>query len=174
MRKTLTLLAFFGFAAIFAQTASNLTEFKENIASQKAEAKAQLKPYRFDGSKITYFNFKTYKQVKEVEIYLFNNTDYRFSFNGKSLPNDITIEIYDKEKTAGDRILLKKFDGIQGKNMLVESSELNQTYQSKTSSDLRLKRVFVDYVITAVPGANNQMPTMKERGAVVLVMGYKN
>lgn len=174
MRKTLTLLAFFGFAAIFAQTASNLTEFKENIASQKAEAKAQLKPYRFDGSKITYFNFKTYKQVKEVEIYLFNNTDYRFSFNGKSLPNDITIEIYDKEKTAADRILLKKFDGIQGKNILVESSELNSTYQGKTSSDLRLKRVFVDYVITAVPGANNQMPTMKERGAVVLVMGYKN
>ncbi len=174
MRKTVTLLAFFGFAVMFAQTASNLTEFKENIASQKAEAKAQLKPYRFDGSKITYFNFKTYKQVKEVEIFLFNDTDYRFSFNGKSLPNDITIEIYDKEKTAVDRILLKKFNGIQGKNMLVESSELNGTYQSKTSSDLRLKRVFVNYVITAVPGANNQMPTMKERGAVVLVMGYKN
>jgi len=174
MKKILALLAFFGFAALFAQTASNLTEFKENIASQKAEAKAQLKPYRFDGSKITYFNFKTYKQIKEVEIYLFNNTDYRFSFNGKSLPNDITIEIYDKEKTAADRILLKKFDGIQGKNILVESAELNDTYQSKTSSDLRLKRVFVDYVITAVPGANNQMPTMKERGAVVLVMGYKN
>lgn len=174
MKKTLTLLALFGFAILFAQTASNLTEFKENIASQKAEAKAALKPYRFDGSKITYFNFKTYKQVKEVEIYLFNNTDYRFSFNGKSLPNDITIEIYDKEKTASDRVLLKKFDGIQGKNILVESPELNATYQSKTNSDLRLKRVFVDYVITAIPGANNQMPTMQERGAVVLVMGYKN
>lgn len=174
MKQTFTLIAFFALAVIFAQTASNLTEFKENIASQKAEAKAQLKPYRFDGSKITYFNFKTYKQVKEVEIYLFNNTDYRFSFNGKSLPNDITVEIYDKEKTAGDRVLLKKFDGIQGKNLLVESSELNATYQSKTNSDLKLKRVFVNYIITAIPGANNQMPTMKERGAVVLVMGYKN
>jgi len=174
MKKTLTILALFGFAILFAQTASNLTEFKENIASQKAEAKSQLKPFRFDGSKITYFNFKTYKQVKEVEIYLFNNTDYRFSFNGKSLPNDITIEIYDKDKTQGDRILLKQFDGIQGKNVIVESSELNDTYREKSNSKGRLKRVFVDYVITAVPGAQNKKPTMKERGAVVLVMGYKN
>jgi len=131
MKKTLTLFALFGFAILFAQTASNLTEFKENIATQKAEAKSKLKPYRFDGSKITYFNFKTYKQVKEVEIYLFNNTDYRFSFNGKSLQNDITVEIYDKDKTEGDRTLLKKFDGIQGKNILIESAELNDTYHSE-------------------------------------------
>jgi hypothetical protein len=89
MKKSLILLSFLSFAVIFAQTAANLTEFKENIAAQKVEAKSQLKPYRFDGSKITYFNFKTYKQVKEVEVYLFNSTDYRFSFNGKSL-NSIT------------------------------------------------------------------------------------
>lgn len=174
MKKTLTIIGLFSFVLLFAQTASNLTEFKENIASQKAEAKAQLTPYRFDGSKITYFNFKTYKQVKEVEIYLFNNTDYRFSFNGKSLPNDITIEIYDKDKTEGDRILLKKFTGIQGKNVLVESAELNETYRAEKNSNGRLKRVFVDYIITPVPGAQNKKPTMKERGAVVLVMGYKN
>lgn len=174
MKKTLTLLGIFGFVILFAQTAANLTEFKENIASQKAEAKAQLKPYRFDGSKITYFNFKTYKQVKEVEIYLFNNTDYRFSFNGKSLPNDITVEIYDKDKTQGDRVLLKSFSGIQGKNITLESSELNDIYQKEKGTGGRLKRVFVDYVITAIPGAENKKPTMKERGAVVLVMGYKN
>jgi hypothetical protein len=174
MKRILTLLALFGIAILFAQTASNLTEFKENIAAQKAEAKTQLNPYRFDGSKITYFNFKTYKQVKEVEIYLFNNTDYRFSFNGKSLPNDITIEIYDKNKTESDRVLLKSFSEIQGKNILVESAELNKTYQSKKNTNGRLKRVFVNYVITAVAGAQNKQPTMKERGAVVLVMGYKN
>ena len=174
MKRILTLLALFGIAILFAQTASNLTEFKENIAAQKAEAKTQLNPYRFDGSKITYFNFKTYKQVKEVEIYLFNNTDYRFSFNGKSLSNDISVEIYDKDKTQGDRILLKTLDGLQGKNVLVESSELNDTYREAKNSKGRLKRVFVDYIITPVPGAINKKPTMKERGAIVLVMGYKN
>ena len=115
MKKSLILLSFLSFAVIFAQTAANLTEFKENIAAQKIEAKSQLKPYRFDGSKITYFNFKTYKQVKEVEVYLFNSTDYRFSFNGKSLPNDITIEIYDQEKAIGDRILLKNSMELKGK-----------------------------------------------------------
>lgn len=174
MKKTLTLFGIFAFAVLFAQTASNLTEFKENITSQKGEAKAALTPYRFDGSKITYFNFKTYKQVKEVEIYLFSNTDYRFSFNGKSLPNDIKIEIYDEDKTNSERILLKTFEKIQGQNILIESSELNQSYSDQKGTEKRLKRVFVNYVIPPVAGAQNKKPTMKERGAVVLVMGYKN
>ena len=174
MKKTLTLLAIFALAFVFAQTAANLTEFKENISKQKVEAKKALKPYRYDGSKVTYFNFKTYKQVKEVEIYLFNNTDYRFSFNGKSLPNDITIKIYDEDKTNSDRILLKEVSGIKGANLTVESSDLNDIYISKKSGASRLKRVFVDYEIPGVPGAQNKQPTMKERGAVILVMGYKN
>ena len=174
MKKTLSLLAVFATVAVIAQVAANLTEFKENIAVQKDEAKDALKPFRFDGSKVTYFNFKTYKQTKEVEIYLFNNTDYRFSFNGKSLPNDITIQIFDKDKTQGDRVLLKEFNGVQGQNMVVESPELNKTYQSKKSDDQRLKRVFVDYVIPGIPGSSNKSPTMKDRAAVILVMGYKN
>ena len=174
MKKTLLTLAICGAFVLFGQVASNLTEFKENISTQKAEAKAELKPYRFDGSKVTYFNFKTYKQTKEVEIYLFNNTDYRFSFNGKSLPNDITVQIYDKDKTQANRVLLQEFNGIQGKNVVVESSKLNEVYKSKKSNANRLKRVFVDYVIPATPGAQNKKPTMKERGAVILVMGYKN
>ncbi|MCB9224785.1 MAG: hypothetical protein H6582_11445 [Crocinitomicaceae bacterium] len=174
MKKILTITALFGLALVFAQTADDLTEFKEDIAKQKVEAKKALKPYRYDGSKVTYFNFKTYKQVKEVEIYLFNNTDYRFSFNGKSLPNDITIKIYDQDKTISDRVLLKEVSGVQGNNLLIESSELNKTYQSKKSGAERLKRVFVSYEIPGVPGAQNKKPTMKERGAVILVMGYKN
>lgn len=173
MKKTLTLIVLFSFALLFAQTASDITEFKENIASQKSEAKSALKPYRFDGSKITYFNFKTYKQVKEVEIYLFNNTDYRFSFNGKSLNNEIKIEVYDKDKTASDRVLLTEITEIQGKNITLESSKLNAEYTKKTGDSEKLKRVFVNYVIPPVPGAENKQPTMKERGAVVLVMGYE-
>ncbi|MEX1001628.1 MAG: hypothetical protein WDZ35_05895 [Crocinitomicaceae bacterium] len=173
MKKFITLIAVFALGLVIAQTASNLTEFKENISRQKVEAKKALKPYRYDGSKVTYFNFKTYKQVKEVEIYLFNNTDYRFSFNGKSLPNDITIKIYDEDKTNADRILLKEADGIMGNNITIESSELDKVYQKEKGSDRRLKRVFVDYDIPGIPGTENKKPTMKERGAVILVMGYK-
>lgn len=174
MKKLLTLVAIFGIGFVIAQTASNLTEFKENISKQKVEAKKALKPYRYDGSKVTYFNFKTYKQVKEVEIYLFNNTDYRFSFNGKSLPNDVTIKIFDQDKTNSDRILLKEVSGVKGSNVLIESSDLNKIYKEKNSGAARLKRVFVDYEIPGIPGAENKKPTMKERGAVILVMGYKN
>ena len=123
---------------------------------------------------MTYFNFKTYKQIKEVEIYLFNNTDYRFSFNGKSLPNDVKIKIYDEDKTNPTRVLLKEVSEVKGKNVVVESSDLNDTYKSKKSGASRLKRVFVDYEIPSIPGAQNKKPTMKERGAVILVMGYKN
>lgn len=174
MKKIITLAAIFALGLVIAQTASNLTEFKENISKQKVEAKKALKPYRYDGSKVTYFNFKTYKQVKEVEIYLFNNTDYRFSFNGKSLPNDVTIKIFDQDKTNSSRILLKEQSSVQGENLIIESSDLNKIYLSKKSGASRLKRVFVDYEIPGVPGAQNKKPTMKERGAVILVMGYKN
>ena len=173
MKKTFTIIATFCFVVLFAQTASNLTEFKENIETQKVEAKDALKPFRYDGSKVTYFNFKTYKQTKEVEVYLFNNTEYRFSFNGKSLPNDINVQIYDEDVTITNRILLKEFTGIQGKNVLVETTELNKTYETKKPSGGRLKRVFVSYAIPGIPGAENKQPTMKERGAMVLVMGYK-
>jgi actin-related protein len=174
MKKTLTIIGILGFAILFAQTAANLTEFKENISEQKAEAKSKLKSYRYDGSKITYFNFKTYQQVKEVEIYLFNETDYRFSFNGKSLPNDITVKIYDQDKTVEDRVLLKEFTGLQGNNLTIESTELNDAYLAKKNEKTRLKRVYIDYVIPNIPGAQNKQPTMKERGAIILVMGYKN
>jgi len=173
MKKTFTAIAIFATVALFAQVAANLTEFKENIAAQKEEAKDALAPYRFDGSKVTYFNYKTYKQTKEVEIYLFNDTDYRFSFNGKSLPNDITVQVWDKDKTMADRVMLKEFNGLQGKNLVIESTELNKAYQVKKNETIRLKRVFVDYIIPATPGANNKTPTMKDRGAVTLVMGYK-
>ncbi len=174
MKRTLTVFAVFSVCAIFAQyVAENLTEFKENIAAQKEEAKDALDPYRFDGSKVTYFNYKTYRQTKEVEIYLFNDTDYRFSFNGKSLPNDITVQIYDKDKTMADRVMLKEFNGLQGKNLVIESTELNKAYAAKKNETIRLKRVFVDYVIPATPGASNKTPTMKDRGAITLVMGYK-
>lgn len=173
MKKTFIFIASFCFVVLFAQTAANLTEFKENIETQKVEAKDALKPYRYDGSKVTYFNFKTYKQTKEVEVYLFNNTDYRFSFNGKSLPNDITVQIYDEDQTITDRILLKEFTGVIGKNTLVETTDLQKAYETKKPNGGRLKRVFVSYAIPGVPGAENKTPTMKERAAMVLVMGYK-
>lgn len=174
MKKGLALLGLLVFAAVFAQQVTNLTEFKESIKKNKAEAKESIKPYLYDGYKTTFFNYKTYKQGKEVEIYLFNNTEYRLAFNGKSCPQDITVKIYDESKNAADRTLLKEFTDVKGQNVVIQSKDLNDVYKAASTSNTKLKRVFVEYEIPATPSANNANPTIGHRGAVVLVMGYKN
>ncbi|MFD1551878.1 hypothetical protein DNU06_01735 [Putridiphycobacter roseus] len=174
MKKGLVLIGFLVFALAFAQQVTNLTEFKESIKLNKAEAKTSIKPYLYDGYKTTYFNYKTYKQSKEVEIYLFNNTEYKLAFNGKACSKNITVNVYNESKSVADRILLKEITDIKGNNIVIETDDLNDAYVAAGGSASRLKRVFVDYVIPATPDANNANPTIEHRGAVVLVMGYKN
>lgn len=174
MKKGILFTAFFGIAMLFAQTASNLTEFRTNIKKNKEEAKTSIKPYLYDGYKTTYFNYKTYSQVKEVEIYLFNNTDYKLAFNGKSSMKNINVKIYNDSKSNTDRILLKEFSDVSGNNIVLQTKELNAAYQKANKGGSRLKRVFVNYEIPATPTANNSAPSIEDRGAVVLVMGYKN
>lgn len=174
MKKGLALLGLLVFAAVFAQQVTNLTEFKESIKKNKAEAKESIKPYLYDGYKTTYFNYKTYKQAKEVEIYLFNNTEYRLAFNGKSCPQNITVRIYDESKNSTGRVMLKEITDVKGQNIVVQTKELNEAYKANAAGKSDLKRVFVEYEIPATPNANNANPTIDHRGAVVLVMGYKN
>ncbi len=174
MKKIITFIGVFVFTLMFAQTVTNLTEFKENIKQNKSEAKISIKPYLYDGYKTTYFNYKTYKQVKEVEIYLFNNTEYRLAFNGKSCPSNIGIKIYDQAKSVSNRLLLKEIKSVKGENVLIQTNDLYDTYKKMGGNASRLKRVFVDYEVPGTPDANNVNPTINHRGAVVLVMGYKN
>jgi len=174
MKKGLALLGLFVFAAVIAQTATNLSEFKNSIKQNKTEAKNAIKPYLYDGYKTTFFNYKTYKQTKEVEIYLFNNTEYRLAFNGKSCPQSIGVRIYNQNKNSANRILLKEIADIKGESLVVQTSELNEAYKTATSSKSKLKRVFVEYEIPATPEANNANPSIEHRGAVVMVMGYEN
>ncbi|MFK8044074.1 MAG: hypothetical protein AB8B72_01165 [Crocinitomicaceae bacterium] len=174
MKKGLALLGLFVFAAVIAQKVTNLSEFKDSIKQNKTEAKNAIKPYLYDGYKTTFFNYKTYKQTKEVEIYLFNNTEYRLAFNGKSCPSDITVKIYNESKSSANRTLLKEMSDLSGQSMVVQTSELNDAYKASSSSKSKLKRVFVEYEIPATPEANNANPSIEHRGAVVLVMGYQN
>ena len=174
MKKGLALLGLLVFAAVFAQTVTNLTEFKDSIKKNKAEAKESIKPYLYDGYKTTFFNYKTYKQAKEVEIYLFNNTEYRLAFNGKSCPEDIVVKIYDESKNSANRTLLKEIQDLKGQNIVVQTEDLDEAYKAASQTSSKLKRVFVEYEIPATPNANNANPTIGHRGAVVLVMGYKN
>ncbi|MGV6860909.1 MAG: hypothetical protein ACWA41_04005 [Putridiphycobacter sp.] len=173
-KKGILFVAFFGLAFLFAQKASTLSEFKSNIKMNKNEAKKSIKPFLYDGYKTTYFNYKTYKQTKEVEIYLFNNTEYRLAFNGKSSPKPISVKIYNAPKSESDRILLREIKDVSGENEIISTKWLNDAYKKENSKATRLKRVFVNYEIPATPGANNSKPEISDRGAVVLVLGYKN
>ena len=58
--------------------------------------------------------------------------------------------------------------------MIIQTKDLNVAYKKINSKATRLKRVFVSYEIPAAPGANNAKPKIEDRGAVILVMGYKN
>jgi hypothetical protein len=171
MKKILGGLLILSAAFVFAQTADEIAEFREKIKANKSEAQSSLKPFKYDGSKITYYNVKSFEQSKEVEVYLFNNTDYKFSFSAKSAGHDVVVKIYDKNKEAEDRILLKEISNIKGSAFLVNSKDLNDSYK-KNGGSTRLKRVYVDYVIPAATGKVDKS-SMSSRGAVVLVMGYK-
>lgn len=172
MKKILGGLLILSVAVVFAQTADEIAEFKEKINANKSEAQSSLTPFKYDGSKITYYNAKSFEQNKEVEVYLFNNTDYKFSFSAKSADHNIVIKIYDKNsESAADRILLKEISNVKGTSFVVNSKDLNDAYKKSGGAD-RLKRVYVEYTIPATTGKVDKN-SMSSRGAIVLVMGYK-
>jgi hypothetical protein len=174
MKKSIIFLAFFGIALVFAQKITTLAEYKSSIKANKAEAKKELSPFLYDGYKTTYFNYKTYKQTKELEIYLFNNTEYKLVINSKASSKGIDVKIYDKDKTSEDRVLLKTINKAENQNLVVNTNELNKVLKTANAKATRLKRIFISYEIPAVSTANNTKPLIEDRAAVILVMGYKN
>ncbi len=173
MKKSIIFLAFFGIAIVFAQQITTLAEYKNSIKANKTEAKKSISPYLYDGYKTTYFNYKTYKQIKEVEIYLFNNTEYKLAINTKACTKGLKINIYDKAKTSNNRILLKTMSKVVDGNSVINTTELNTALKKSNSNSTRLKRVFISYEIPAISTSNNTKPLIEDRAAVVLVMGYK-
>jgi hypothetical protein len=173
MRKKITLLILLAIMLVGFINPGEKLSFKESIQLFKNEAENNLSPYKFDGTIVTYFYFKTYQQKKEVEIYFFNQTEYRLSFNGKCLPHDIEVNIYDKKRSENDRVLLKRFKNISGKNIIINSNEFYKNLTIEKRECNQFKRVYIDYDIPSIPEANNLTPETNERAAVVLAVGYK-
>lgn len=157
--------------AVFAQSSQDIAAFREAIAANKETAKKAIGSSRYDGSKITYFNYKAYEQVKEVEVYLFNNSEYTFAVNTESAKKGLTIEVYDKAKSSNDRHLLKTIESADGKQITFSSDELNKSMKKAVPEAVRLKRVYLDYIVPEDNNTSNN--AMDQRGAIVLVMGYK-
>jgi hypothetical protein len=156
------------------QTPQEIEQFRTDISENKSKAKKSLDGYRYDGSKVTYFNYKEVSQKKELEVFLFNKTEYKLVFNAELVPSGINVNVYDADKNDPNRTLLSENPGVEASSFYLLSSNLNDMYASKYKDAARLKRVFVEYEIigneTYVKANKGEI---SNRGAVVLAMGYE-
>ena len=166
MRRILSfaILAVVAFA-FTSQDQSDVDQFRKDVANNKKAAKAGLSKFKYDGSKITYFNYRSSQQVKEVEVFLFNRTEYKFSFNADLVKSPINVKIYNADINNTNRKLLYEKSNIK------ESEFVISNYTDL--GDKTLRRVYVDYEIPGSDYGKKNKGKISSRGAIVLAMGYK-
>lgn len=174
---SLTLVAVVGYS--FAQVLNkkqdeydpraNAREGASKVTEYKGKSRENLKPYRYDASKVTHFSYSGFQQKREIEILMFNGTEYRLCFNAQGAPKPVSIQIYDKPESNQARVMIQEFANVAGtENIAVESDNLNKKYQEMKGKDVVLKRIYVDYIISA----NDTKEPLT--GFMVLSYGYKN
>ena len=163
--------------------------FIEEISGHKKVCRAALKPYRYDGVKTTHFIYKAFEYLKEVEIATIQNAEYRLSYNTNGIHHDkIKMQIYDKPSKDNRRVLLYEKSEIGGNefsfetNLMIEKlkqSKLDKGIDSTIVNQMRLKKIFINYIIPAVERTTEinefgeDIP-VKLKGAVILCVGYSN
>ena len=184
----------FGFGIVFAQVLNKKskdepTEEVNKVAEYKAKTREKLKPHKYDGSKVTYFNYLQYEQKKKIEVLLFNGIEYKFCFNSEGVPKGIGVHIYDKDEAAKDRVVIYEASNVIGKDFTITSDEMLKNLQSKKSGVTSIKRVYIEYSIPATDQAYKAPVVATEKskkeaeastsepqqkGVIVLSYGYKN
>lgn len=140
--SVLSLILFFGtqnFAQIIGGNKGGTTvevdekaAFDAQIQKNREEARAALKPYKYDGTKTTTYSYKTYTFAKEVEVLTIENTDYMLSFNATSVTKEkIIVRIFDGPETAPGRILLYENTNVGGNSFVVRIDDLNQKFREE-------------------------------------------
>lgn len=146
------LLLAIGFVTLTAQTSGEIMDYCTSSATKK-KAKADLAPYKYDGSKTTRITFKYVEQRKEIEIPLYFGERYRMVFNREGSPQPVQISVYNKSHTQKNRELLwTTKDEPTTENQFV--------FEPK-----RARKMFVNYDIPATTD------TIK-KGCVVMLLGY--
>ncbi len=196
--KTINISLVFVFVFLFvpkfeSQRGDELTPYQEYLIELKEyrrNCRNALKPFRYDGSLTTHFSYKEYAYAKEVEIATIQNEEYRLSFNAMGVKNDgITIRIYDKAKRFNSRVLLYEKENVANTEFTIETSPLLEKLKEAKRADkveediikfLRLKKLYVDYIIPATDrviemdqetGVEYKVVT---KGAIILAVGYDN
>src|SRR5688572_18554193 len=127
-----TLLSVMTVAQIANKKGAEAVEEPSKVEQCKEKTREKLKPFRYDGSKITHFNYLKFDQTKEIEVLLFNGNEYKLCFNAEGSPVGIKIRLYDISKEAAGnypekRILLKEISDFKG-DVIVESKDLNEAF----------------------------------------------
>ena len=198
LNKTINISLVFVFIFLFvpqfeSQRGDELTPYQEYLIELKEyrrNCRNALKPFRYDGSLTTHFSYKEYTYAKEVEIATIQKEEYRLSFNAMGVKNDgITIRIYDKAKRFSSRVLLYEKENVANTEFTIETSPLLEKLKEAKRKDeveediikyLRLKKLYVDYIIPATDrviemdeetGVEYKVVT---KGAIILAVGYDN
>ena len=164
MKSIKLILPIFAFALLLLSNtiADSGNSLDARLNTYKYECKQMIKPARYEGSRITYYAASKEVQKKTVEAYFLLNTEYKLAFSGKECSTKTSVRIYDSADDS-KRTLLKEVKSIQGKNVVVSSKDLSETFAKKVTKTERLKVVYIEYTI----GAN-----VTKNEAAVLVIGY--
>lgn len=171
-------------------TETETQDLSEIVSKLKADAKLKLEPFRYDGSKVTYFLYKPYLQRKEVEVYFFNDTEYKLAFNSNAVEGDgpLEVAIYDRPHDNKYRTKLFEKKGVTQSEFDVTSTQLlNALKEAKVAkgmseaeaNDIRLKKVYIDYIIPSKPreiitDEKGNKTIVRTKAAMVMAMGYSN
>lgn len=194
-----TMLSVITVAQIANKKGSQPIEETSKVEQSKEKTREKLKPYRYDGTKITHFNYLKYDQTKEIEVLLFNGNDYKLCFNADGSPVGIKIRVYDISKEAAGnypekRILLKEVSDFKAE-VIIETKDLNEAYTTKKVelynrktdekdekvkkedikriNETKLKRVFIEYYIPEAAYIQEVLPPKsKEEPKMVPQKGF--
>ena len=171
-----------------------LREYRKNC-------RTALKPFRYDGALTTHFSYKDYDYSKEVEIATIQDQIYRLSFNANGITGDgIKIKIFDKPKKFRTRILLYEKENVTASDFIIETdimmeelkkaknkelenntefSDEERNYQKSIIEKLRVKKLYIDYVIPASERVFEEDEEGNEKrvitkAAIILAVGYSN
>lgn len=118
------------------------------LNEHKRDCKELIKPALYEGSRTTYFTLRKKQQFKTVELFLQFDHEYIFGISGKECTTPVTLRFYD----SGDqksRTLISEHKGIDGKNHVFSSKDLNAAYCKKMPHAERLKSIFVEYEVAS-------------------------
>lgn len=127
----------------------NDSALEAQMSTLKQECREMIKGTRYEGSRITYYTVGSSKQVKNLEVYTFLLDEYKFALSTKKCSVPVTIRIYDASPDVTEKVLIKEYKKVQGKNLKFSTSELNDLYQAKNPDADRLRNIHIEYSISS-------------------------